>query len=62
LLRRATMSPAAGTGLGKETTASMVDVMSRLNRLEEIICVLTAKVGDVDNQQQALSIALGRLE
>jgi hypothetical protein len=40
----------------------MVDVMSRLNRLEEIICVLTAKVGDVDNQQQALSIALGRLE
>jgi hypothetical protein len=56
------MSPAAGTGFGKETTASMVDVMSRLNRLEEIICVLTAKVGDVDNQQQALSIALGRLE
>jgi hypothetical protein len=40
----------------------MSDIMSRLNQLEEIMRVLTAKVGDVDQQQQALSIVLVRLE
>jgi hypothetical protein len=40
----------------------MGDVISKLDRLEEIIRALTAKVGDVDQQQQAFSIALIRLE
>jgi hypothetical protein len=40
----------------------MGDIISRLDHLEEIIRALTAKVGDVDQQQQAFSIALIRLE
>jgi hypothetical protein len=42
------MPPAAGTVLRKETVASMLDIVSRHNRLEEIMRTLTAKVGDVD--------------
>jgi hypothetical protein len=43
------MPPAVGTGSGKEIVpSSMGDVISRLDRLEEIIRALTAKVGDVD--------------
>jgi hypothetical protein len=56
------MSLAAGTGSGKETAAAMFDIVSRLDRLEEVIRALTGKVGDVDQQQQALSITLVRLE
>jgi hypothetical protein len=40
----------------------MSDVMTQLDRLEELIRALTAKVGDVDQQQQAMGIALVRLE
>jgi hypothetical protein len=40
----------------------MTDIVSRLDRLEEIMCTLTAKVGDIDKQQQALSIVLVHLE
>jgi hypothetical protein len=56
------MPPAAGTGSGKETTPSMGDIINKLDRLEEIIRVLTAKVGNVDQQQLAFSIALIHLE
>jgi hypothetical protein len=42
------MPPAAGTVSRKETAASMLDIVSRHNRLEEIMRTLTAKVGDVD--------------
>jgi hypothetical protein len=48
LLGPATMPPAAGTVSRKETAASMLDIVSRHNRLEEIMRTLTAKVGDVD--------------
>jgi hypothetical protein len=54
--------PPADTRSGKETAPSMGDVISRLDRLEEIMCTLTAKVGDVDQQQQAFTIAPIRLE
>jgi hypothetical protein len=40
----------------------MSDVMTRLDRLEEVIHALTAKVGDVDQQRQVMGIALVRLE
>jgi hypothetical protein len=56
------MPLAAGLGSGKETAASLSDLAVRLDRLEEIMRALTAKVGDVDQQQQAFSIALVRLE
>jgi prefoldin subunit 5 len=56
------MPPTDGTGSRKETGASMSDVMTQLDRLEELIRALTAKVGDVDQQQQAMGIALVRLE
>jgi hypothetical protein len=56
------MPPAAGTRSGKETAPSMGDVINRLDRLEEIIRTLTAKVGDVDQQQLAFSVALIHLE
>jgi hypothetical protein len=56
------MPPAACTGLGKETVASMSDVVTRLDRVEEVIHVLIAKVGDIDQQQQVLGITLDHLE
>jgi hypothetical protein len=54
--------PATGTGSGMETAASITNIMSRLGRLEEMMCALTAKVGDVDQQQQVCGIALVLLE
>jgi hypothetical protein len=62
VLGYSTMPLAAGLGSGKETAASLSDLAVRLDRLEEIMRALTAKVGDVDQQQQAFSIALVRLE
>jgi hypothetical protein len=56
------MPPAAGTGSGKDTVPAIGDIISKLNRLEEIMCALMAKVGDVNQQQQAFNIALIRLE
>jgi hypothetical protein len=56
------MPSAAGSGSGKETAASLSDLAVWLDWLEEIMCALTAKVGYVDQQQQAFSIALVRLE
>jgi hypothetical protein len=56
------MPPAVGTGSGKETAVSLSDLAVRHDRLEEIMRALTAKVGDVDQQQQAFSIALVRPE
>jgi hypothetical protein len=40
----------------------MGDIINQLDRLEEIMRALTAKVGDVDQQQQAFNIALIHLE
>jgi hypothetical protein len=51
LLGSAAMPPTVGMGSGKETAASMSDVVSRLDRMEEVILALTAKVGDIDQQQ-----------
>jgi hypothetical protein len=42
--------------------ASMSDVVTRLDRLEEVIHVLIAKVGDIDQQQQVLGITQDHLE
>jgi hypothetical protein len=43
-------------------TSAMGDIINQLDRLEEIMWALTAKVGDVDQQQQAFNIALIHLE
>jgi hypothetical protein len=56
------MPPAASKGPVEETAASMSDMVTWVNRLEEVIRALTAKVGDIDQQQHALGIALDRLE
>jgi hypothetical protein len=56
------MPPAAGSGSGKETVALLSDLAVRLDQLEEIMCALTTKVGDIDQQQHAFNIVLVRLE
>jgi hypothetical protein len=54
--------PATGTSSRMETAASITNIMSWLNRLEEMMHALTTKVGDVDQQQQVCGIALVLLE
>jgi hypothetical protein len=63
------MAPATDTGSGKDIVTSMDVVVQRLDSLEEMLCVLTGKVGsltdkvgDIDNQQQALGVTLICLE
>jgi hypothetical protein len=54
--------PPAATGLGKETVTSMDDLAKCLECMEEVLCALTGKVGDIDQQQQGMFVAVLRLE
>jgi hypothetical protein len=52
------MAPATGAGSRKDMATPMDDVVQRLHHLEEMLQVLTGKVGllagkvdDIDNQQ-----------
>jgi hypothetical protein len=53
--------PPAATGSGKETVTSMDDLARHLERME-VLCALTDKVGDIDQQQQGLFVAVLSLE
>jgi hypothetical protein len=57
-----TMSPPTGSGSGKETPRSSDDITTRLDRLEELIHVVTSDLCDVKQQQQGLDVSLIRLE
>jgi hypothetical protein len=57
-----TMSPPTGSGSGKETPRSSDDITTRLDRLEELIRVVTSDLCDVKQQQQGLDVSLIRLE
>jgi hypothetical protein len=48
VLGHSTMPPDAGLGSWKELALSLSDLAVRLDRLEEILRALIAKVGDVD--------------
>jgi hypothetical protein len=54
--------PPAATGLGKETVTSMDDLAKHLECMEEVLRTLTGKVGDIDQQQQGMFVAVLRLE
>jgi hypothetical protein len=63
------MAPVTGTGSGKDMVTSMDVVVQRLDRLDKMlhdqigkVGSLAGKVGDIDNQQQALSVTLICLE
>jgi hypothetical protein len=56
------MSPPTGSGSGKETPRSSDDITTRLDRLEELIRVVTSDLCDVKQQQQGLDVSLIRLE
>jgi hypothetical protein len=40
--------PPTATGSGKYSTTFMDDLAKHLDRLEEVLCGLTGKVGDID--------------
>jgi hypothetical protein len=56
------MTPAMGTGSGKESGNPLDDVIQHLDCLEELVHVVTSDLHDVKAQQTVMGVSMIRLE